>query len=73
MLYSFVIECGAMTSCLYYYSYIIQEAFCYLFKNQKEVINQTIFHYTMNSFNNSNNIFNNSNNIIYYSIFTNDF
>lgn len=48
MLYSFVIECGAMTSCLYYYSYIIQEAFCYLFKNQKEVINQTIFHYTMN-------------------------
>ena len=30
MLYSFVIECGAMTSCLYYYSYIIQEAFCYL-------------------------------------------
>ena len=51
MLYSFVIECGAMTSCLYYYSYIIQEAFCYLFKNQKEVINQTIFHYTMNSFN----------------------
>ena len=34
MLYSFVIECGAMTSCLYYYSYIIQEAFCYLFKNQ---------------------------------------
>ena len=66
MLYSFVIECGAMTSCLYYYSYIIQEAFCYLFKNQKEVINQTIFHYTMNSFNNSNNI-------IYYSIVTNDF
>lgn len=56
MLYSFVIECGAMTSCLYYYSYIIQEAFCYLFKNQKEVINQTIFHYTMNSFNNSNNM-----------------
>lgn len=40
MLYSFVIECGAMTSCLYYYSYIIQEAFCYLFKNQKEVINR---------------------------------
>lgn len=35
-------------------------------QNQKEVINQTIFHYTMNSFNNSNNI-------IYYSIFTNDF
>lgn len=66
MLYSFVIECGAMTSCLYYYSYIIQEAICYLFKNQKEVISKTIFHYTMNSFINCNNI-------IYYSIFTNDF